>query len=187
MNSSFKKDLWVCALTVLCIALDFAGRSAASSLELPVWLDTFGTALAAYALGPLCGAMAGATFGVAFAEGAGHAELWYAACSVAVGICVGFAARRGAFKSLFGVLSLAFIVALISTAISVPIDLAVNGGSTSNPWGDGVISFFDDFGTGRVFSCTAGQFYLEFVDKAVTMLALYAALKIGSLRKRISL
>ncbi len=44
-----------------CLAVNCAGKFMALGLQLPLWLDSFGTVLAAYVLGPVCGAMVGMT------------------------------------------------------------------------------------------------------------------------------
>ena len=181
-----RKDLGICALMILCVAIDCAGRFAALSLDLPMWLDTAGTMLAAYALGPACGAMAGGTFSLIFSDLSGNPlELCYAATSIAIGIIAGQASRRGAFGSLFGALSLAFIVAPAATAISTPLNFLASGGMTGNQWGDGIIVLMTENGANQALSCIIGQFYLEFPDKVASVLLLYAALRLHLLQKRI--
>ena len=53
------KTYKISLFTVLCIILNGAGRMLASSLSLPLWLDSFGTVLCAYVGGPVCGAAVG--------------------------------------------------------------------------------------------------------------------------------
>ena len=42
---------------LLCLFLDWGGQQLASRLNWPLWLDSVGTALAAYFAGPWCGAV----------------------------------------------------------------------------------------------------------------------------------
>ncbi len=53
------KTWQIVLFTALCICLNVGGRMASVALELPLWADSFGTALCAYAGGPVCGAMVG--------------------------------------------------------------------------------------------------------------------------------
>ena len=49
-------------LILVCLFMNWAGDQLATRWQWPVWLDSVGTVLAAYMLGPWCGAMVGATF-----------------------------------------------------------------------------------------------------------------------------
>ena len=51
----------------LCLCLNLGGKLLAVGLELPLWADSFGTALCAYIGGPICGAMVGLTGNLAYA------------------------------------------------------------------------------------------------------------------------
>lgn len=58
-----KNNKWYVISTFVlgCIVINFAGRILSDRLQLPLWLDSFGTVTAAYVLGPFCGAMVGMT------------------------------------------------------------------------------------------------------------------------------
>ena len=53
------KNYQVVLFVVLNIAINYAGKEVAEYFQWPVWLDTAGTVIAAYVLGPLAGAVAG--------------------------------------------------------------------------------------------------------------------------------
>ena len=58
---------WKIVLFVaMCVCLNTGGRILSVWLELPLWADSFGTALCAYIGGPLCGAMVGLTGNLAY-------------------------------------------------------------------------------------------------------------------------
>ena len=48
-----------CLLTLFSLLINYGGSLLASTNKLPVWLDSAGTALAAYLGGPVCGALVG--------------------------------------------------------------------------------------------------------------------------------
>ncbi len=164
-------------LAVFCVFVNYFGRMLADTLELPVWLDTIGTVFAAYALGPVCGAMVGVALNVVYSL---HdpVSLLYGFTSIAVGVIVGISAKKGTFDNLFGVLSTALTVTVVSLVVSVPVNFLFKGGYTGNIWGDGVIGLFQEMGFNAMLSCIAGQFYLNFLDKVITMLLCFVAIRL---------
>lgn len=169
---------WQIALFVLlCVMLNYGGRVLATRLSLPLWMDSFGTVLCAYAGGPVCGAIVGVSVNVLASITLG-AHWAYALTSIALGLLVGIAARNGMLKTLFGTLSISAIAALVSIFISVPLNLLLHGGSTGNLWGDGVIGFLTERHVIPLICAIAGEFYLDFLDKTLTLLALFLLIKL---------
>ena len=124
-----------------CILINCIGKWVAETLQLPLWMDSFGTVLAAYVLGPICGAFIGAAVNIIYGF---HSSLSivYALTNVALGVLVGICAKKGFFENLFKTLSLSFLVTMISVMVSVPLNYFFSNGMTGNVWGDGVIDFF---------------------------------------------
>ena len=58
---SEKKWYKISLFVGICVLINYAGKIFAQNLQLPLFLDSFGTVVAAYVLGPLCGAMVGMT------------------------------------------------------------------------------------------------------------------------------
>lgn len=56
---SEKKWYKISLFVGICVLINYAGKIFAQNLQLPLFLDSFGTVVAAYVLGPLCGAMVG--------------------------------------------------------------------------------------------------------------------------------
>ncbi len=164
-------------LVIFCVFINYIGRLFADTQELPVWLDTVGTVYAAYSLGPICGAMVGAAVNIAYAL-YDPITLLYGLTSIAVGVIVGISTKKGMFKDLFGVMSTALAVTVASVAISVPLNCIFTHGYTENIWGDGVIGLFQEIGFHRILSCILGQFYLDFLDKVITMLLVFLAVRL---------
>ena len=62
-----KWKVWQIALFIAtCVCLNVGGKFLAVWLELPLWLDSFGTALCAYVAGPICAVMVGITGNLAY-------------------------------------------------------------------------------------------------------------------------
>lgn len=164
-------------ITILCLGLNMAGRKFATSLNLPLWADSFGTVAAAYALGPFSGAVVGAVscFMLAFSD---YHTAFFGIVAAGIGIGTGYFARRGAFDSYFQAITCATAITSYTFVSSSVLDLIIWGGTTGNIWGDAVIKLFKNIGINSTISCFIGQFYLEFADKFLTVSTFYLILKI---------
>jgi len=169
---------WQIGLFVaLSIFINFAGRMVATGLELPLWLDSFGTVLCAYAGGPVCGAIVGVA-GCLMVGLMNHVSFIYALTGAALGVIVGIGARRGKLETLFGTMAMSMVAAIVAVAVSVPLNIIFHGGSTGNLWGDGVIGYLRERGAPLLLCQVMGQFYLDFMDKALTLVLFSLALRL---------
>lgn len=111
-----------------CVAINLLGRLMVNVLELPLYLDMVGTAVAAIILGPWWGAGVGVStnfLGVGFT---GYDSIPFAVVNVAGALVWGYGVRRFKMGStiprFFG---LSAISALCCSLLAVPIILALNG------------------------------------------------------------
>ena len=127
--------LWKIVLFIItCVCLNVGLKLLAVWLELPLWADSFGTALCACIGGPVCGVMVAITGNLAYCV-VNHLSAAYAITNVALGIIVGIAAHNKWFDEFFGFMKAATLTVLASLIISVPIDLILDKGYTGNKWG----------------------------------------------------
>lgn len=161
--------IWISAIIVLGTALNIVGKAFADAVSAPLWLDSFGTVLVAYALGPYAGALTGLAGNLIYGMYA-HNALVYGLTSVVIGIVVGLSAKKGRFETFFGTMVTSTEVALLSVIISVPLNFFLYEGMTGNVWGDGVIGYLIEKTGYHVISYCLGEFYLDFVDKVLTLL-----------------
>ncbi len=166
----------LCLFFLFCLALNIGGKVLATRYELPLWLDCLGTVLCAYAQGPYCGAMVGIT-GSLLGAMAFQYSPWYAFTGMAIGLLVGFAGRKKHTDTLYGALKILGLCIVLALVVSLPLNYMQNEGLTGNKWGDGVISLLRERGFPVPIACFLGQLYLEFPDKALTMLFLYAFIR----------
>ena len=160
---------------ILCILLNCAGKAVAEGFTLPLWMDSFGTVLMAYLYGPVCGIMVGVCGNILcsiFLD----VSILYGFTSIAIGMIVGVCARKGYMHSIFGVLSTAFLTTISSVGISVPLNYYLHKGSVGNVWGNSVSKYLQEMGFISVLSNIVGQFYIDFLDKVITILLLFALL-----------
>ena len=89
-----KWKTWQIVLFIaMCVCLNIGGKLLSAWLVLPLWADSFGTALCAYIAGPVCGAMVGLTGNLAYYT-VNHLSAAYSITSIALGVIIGIAARR---------------------------------------------------------------------------------------------
>lgn len=172
-----RKNYQISLFIIGCILVNCLGKWIAAVLKLPVWMDSFGTVCSAYALGPFCGAVVGAATNVIY--GFYHKSSYiYALTNIAVGVLTGYYAAKGYLKDLFKTMSLSFLITILSIVVSVPLNYAFFGGKTGNIWGDGVSDLLGQMGMHSWMRGVIGEFYVDFLDKVVTLAALYLGLRL---------
>ncbi len=171
------KTWQIVLFTAVCVCLNIGGKLLYVYLELPLWADSFGTALCAYIAGPVCGAVVGLTGNMAFSV-INRLSAAYSVTSVILGIIVGIASRRNWFERFYGFMKAASLVMLTALVVSVPVNILFAGGYTGNKWGDGVINYLLDKGWTPFLCCVLGQLAIEFTDKVLTIAAVYLVFRL---------
>ena len=170
-----KSKNWQIVLFItMCVCLNLVGKFIAVKLELPLWADSFGTALCAYVAGPVCGAMVGLTGNLAYCL-INHLSAAYSITSIALGVIVGIAAKRKWFDQFYGFMLAASLTMLTALVVSVPVNLVFAKGYTGNKWGDGIIDYLSGKGWPLFICFLLGQLAIEFADKMLTIAAVYLA------------
>ena len=164
-------------IVLFSIFVNFIGRFFADTFQLPLWLDSFGTFLTAYILGPVCGIMVGVAGNII--HGLSHpVSFAYALSSVVISITVGYCSKKGWLKTLLKTMSLAMLVTVICSFMSCLVDIIFYDGKIGNIWGQAVSDYFENIGIYYFFRVLLGQFYVDFLDKVVTLLLLHFFIKI---------
>ena len=175
---SRKRDCQISLFVMICILLNLGGKLFAQKLQLPLWLDSFGTALAAYALGPVCGAIVGVSVNVIYGLLYSYTFMIYGLISIALGVIIGICAKKGYLDYVFGVLSTSFFLTLLSITAGTTLNYIFFDGTIGNVWGDGIREFLCQLGWKPLLSHIIGEFYMEFADKVVTLFAVYVIVKL---------
>lgn len=170
-------------LVLFSMAANLLGRFFANAFTLPLWLDSFGTVLTAYCLGPWCGIIVGIAGNIL--NGLfDPMSFVYAITSMSIAIAVGVLARKGWMDSLLKTMSLSVLVTLLCAAISCAISFAFWNGKIGNVWGQGICDMMENWGVPLVLRVLAGEFYLDFLDKVVTLCAVFLFVRIYRLFKK---
>ncbi len=171
------KNYQIVILSLFCLAVNLGGKNLAEQFRLPLWLDSFGTFLLAYVAGPLLGAVVGALTNILYGF-IDHVSFAYSITSACIGIIVGIYARRGWMKNLFKTMSLSVMVTGVCVFTSTILNEIFYNGMTGNYWGDGIIEMLGFWGISHGVCSVMGEFYVDFVDKVITIGALYLFIRI---------
>ncbi|MBR6307495.1 MAG: HD domain-containing protein [Lachnospiraceae bacterium] len=165
-----------------CVCLNVGGKLLSVKFELPIWGDSFGTALCAYALGPVCGGIVGLTGNLAYCV-VNRLSAAYSITSIALGVIVGIAAEKRWFDQFYGFMKAASFTVLTALVVSVPVNVIFSNGFTGNKWGDAVIHYLADKECPAFLCVILGQLIIEFADKVITIAAVYIAILIRRAKK----
>ena len=168
---------------VMMIMVNYVGKAIANAYSLPIWMDSLGTVLAAYVCDPFCGAIVGLTVNMAYGF-QDPQTLLYGFTSIAIGVTAGICARKKWFETLFGILTSSVLITLFSVTISTPINLLSNGGMVGNKWGNGVVSYLLERNVHQVLATIVGEFYVDFLDKVITLMILFIMIRLYRYRMR---
>lgn len=169
---------------ILCIIINIAGKSIAIHFNLPLWLDTIGTCIAAYFTG-VWGAVITAVGGIfVYSFFMGNSWCYYIITALLMALFYSLCIRKNMFSNFTKTMLSGYWAGIISIIISVPANMIVNGGKSGNYWG-GI--FFDMLvwkETPVVFCSICDQLVIDCLDKmisvAIAYLIIIAAGKISS-------
>ena len=170
IGEDFSTTTWV--LIPLGIGINAIGGFIASTLKLPLFMDTIGTMLIGILAGPWAAALTGGVANIVQAMLGNPVQLAFLPVPVAIGFVTGFLARRGWFDNVKKVIVPAVILTVVATLIATPIVVLVFGGVTSS--GTSLVTA-TLVATGRslVESALTAQLAVEFVDKGGSAFVAY--------------
>ena len=165
-------------IAVISVTINVLGHTWSHPFRTPLFLDMIGTAFAAFALGPVGGAIVGLASSL-FGSIADPPQLPFALVQIAGGLAWGLGFRywcqRGNPWQRLIVLNL--VVAAVSSLIAVPIFLRTMPGGTGHMAEDLAIVFFRH-GAGEIEALFKANFLAQVLDKMVAGLLAYAGLRL---------
>ncbi|MGQ2914202.1 hypothetical protein [Microbacterium aurantiacum] len=162
----------IAVLLVACLGLNLFGTTLVLRLEIPLFLDTIGAALAAFALGPWYGVAVGVATGLFGMVSSTPETVVFSAVSVVAALLWGYGLRRYA-RTPLRFFALAVTVAVACSVVAAPLNLALYGGASTNA-SSAFLPVTTSLGLiASVFTVNLGA---SLVDKVLTaVLALVAA------------
>ncbi len=142
-------------------------------LNLPIYLDTIGTILAAILAGPWVAAVAGILTNIVVGLVTTPTYIPYGITNAAIGITAGVLVYFGFYRHWWKAAIAGLILPLVGTVISAPITVVVFGGATG-AGSDAVTAFFLASGSKLVAAVLKATFITALADKMISSIIAYA-------------
>ena len=127
------RGTYIAIMIPIGVAINYIGGLIASTLALPIYMDSIGTVIVAAIMGPWIGAFSGALYNIISALTGGNIPgALFAICNIGSGLIVGFMARYGFFKKWWHIIIATVLVALWNAGTGAPIAMVVYGGVDGN-------------------------------------------------------
>ena len=163
---------------ILCVLINLVGKYIASRGNFPLWLDTTGTCVAAYFLGPAGAVLTGVANNVLFMFWE-KTEWVYLLVSALAALAFSFCAKKGYLDEFSKAAVSSFWVGSLCMVVSTPINLLLYEGYSGNMWGDALFDMLDWYGCPKVLCALADEAVVEIVDKQLCVLLAYVMIHLG--------
>jgi energy-coupling factor transport system substrate-specific component len=167
----FRLDSVGVALILGSLGLNFAGRSIAIALGLPLFLDSTGTVLAGVVGGPWLGGSVGFISNLVSSNTIDPIAAPYAIVSFAVGFVAGLARFLNWQKRASGWVALWLITFVIAAVVSTPLNFLVGGGKSGVALGDSLYATLNAAHFPRIIAAVLGEAAIDLPDKLITVVA----------------
>ena len=178
---SIKEDFSMVALLTIpiCVAVNIVGDQIVRLLQLPIFLDVIGTVLIAMLSGPWTAAVTGILTNLCMGITSSPTLIPFAITSAAVGLVAGAFARKKWFTTQKWKL-VVIVVALILTTICTASPITIFGfGGVSGHGGQSVaIASLMAAGTNIVTAVIGTDFWVNLVDRSLSILVSFAVIKV---------
>ena len=125
-------------LIPVCIAIDWVGHALASTLKLPLFLDSIGTVLGGLLAGPWVGGIAGLITNFISSGTVDPIAAPYSIISLGIGIAAGIGGYYGWHKTWPGRIALYVLIVLVASIGSTPLNIGLYQGQSGVPTGDAI-------------------------------------------------
>jgi len=179
-----KKSMWNIKLSTSALVLipaavgiNYIGKLFASTLKLPLWLDSIGTILASILAGPIVGALCGGINNVIYGLTADPISFIYGLTSIGIGLTVGIMAYKGWINNIVKAVIVGLVAACVAAVISTPINIHFWGGTTGNIWGDGLYTYLVANHFPMWIASFIDEIIVDIPDKIATVVIAYLIVK----------
>lgn len=169
--STRAKYLRSVAFCIVCVALNVIGAILASTLKLPIYLDTLGTILVSIVGGYIPGIVVG--YASNLIKGLiTHTSIYYGIVNVIIAVVTVKLAQHGWFKRLSRTILAGILLAFVCGSIDLVLSFSLNGGTfgsqVSTPLAQQLYA-------GGIFDLVQAQlfseYFVNFVDKTLVVLS----------------
>ncbi|QGU96799.1 ECF transporter S component [Clostridium bovifaecis] len=161
----------------LCAAINIIGAFIAVTLKLPIYLDTIGTFLAAFLMGPYWAMFAGAATGIINGITFDPVSFYYIPVQLVIGGLAGLLFSKEWFNSkLKGVIS-TVLISVSGSIIASIITAFVFGGITSSG-STYIVVILKNMGMNIFTAVFSTQIFTDILDKAIAIAGVLGILKV---------
>jgi energy-coupling factor transport system substrate-specific component len=154
-----------------CLGINFAGHALAVTLNLPLFLDSVGTILAAAVGGPWVGGSVGLISNLLSSNAFDPNAAAYSVVSFALGFAAGLSRYLNWQRRASGWVMLWAVCVAISSVLSTPINLLVSGGQSGVQLGDAIYKSLNSAHVPRALAAFAAEISIDIPDKAIAVAA----------------
>src|SRR5436309_8619220 len=165
----FRLNTLAIVLIPVCIAIDWAGHALASTLKLPLFLDSIGTVLGGLLAGPWVGGLAGLITNFISSGTVDPIAAPYSVISLAIGIAAGIGGYYGWHKTWPGRVALYVLIVLVASVGSTPLNLGLYQGQSGLPLGDAVYAGMVHGGVPNWIAAYVDEALGDIPDKLITV------------------
>jgi energy-coupling factor transport system substrate-specific component len=169
------KKVLIMILCAISISLNIVLGIVTSSLKLPLYLDTIGTIFIAVYFGPWYGATVGALTNIITGMIFNPKDIPFLLVNVAVGLIVGFIARKYKFNLLTAIIT-GLILSVVCPLIGTPIGIWVYGGLTGTG-ADFLFAWLQKIGNNVFVASFITKISSNFLDKISSCILVWALIE----------
>ena len=170
--SAFKLRMNTLAIVLIpvCIAINWAGHAIATTLKLPLFLDSIGTVLGGLLAGPWVGGLAGLITNFISSGTVDPIAAPYSVISLLIGFAAGIAGYYQWQKSRFGWFALYVLIFLVASIGSTPLNLGLYHGQSGVWFGDAIFAALVKSGFPTWLAAYIDEAAGDLPDKLITVL-----------------
>ncbi len=157
------------------VVINIVAGQVVRMLNIPLYLDSVGTVLVGVLAGPLAGGIAGLLTNLIWGLILTPVAAAFAPVAIVTGLCAGWFARAGLFRSWPLALIAGVLIAIPSTIVAVPIITFVFGGVTGGG-PDYAVAYLAAVGSSIIKSVAFSNLGVNTIDKALTTLVAYVVI-----------
>lgn len=163
-------------LTAICIAINMGLGQLASTIKLPIFLDSIGTILAALLMGPWVGMLTGLVTNVIWGLLTSPVAAAFAPVAMVIGLAAGILARSGMFRDIPRTILSGVIITVFVTIVATPIRTYLFGGVTGSG-ADFFVAYMNAVGSKLLQSVAITVIGANLADKVVSSLIAWFIVK----------
>lgn len=163
-------------LMAMCVGFNIIGAFIALTLKLPIYLDTVGTFLSAFLLGPIGGIITGCVSGIINGITFDPVSLYFIPVQIVTGLMAGILFKKGFFKGKLIIIGTT-VVTIAASIVGAIIAAYVFGGITSSG-SSFIVMYLKEAGVNIITSVFSTQILTDLFDKIIVISLVIYVIKI---------